>query len=340
MGDRVGLEVVRRIQRRGRHAAPTLRRALRSASAVGAIAATLLLGASSPASAVGTDPVLFDLSGGGDFGPTGTIGGSDCTVSSPASCLSHTDSTSGLTLTLSARTLIPDGQDALTGQTGVVFIDALGAGVKSTPSSGSKEISGGGGHQDEALNFALSMPVVTDTVMITLTQFDLDKASNKKASRKSSKKSSNKASKKKASKKKASKKSKKKGDDGFVYVGSPPMLVLRDQIFQDALTPVPGMEDTFVLTLPDAVALAYPTLDFLSIRATDGHFLVSSFKAVPIPEPTTFGLFGMGMVGLGLARTRRSRTRFDSRGVIDRVAGSNGRPCRPAALPAAPAPRP
>ena len=282
------------------------------------------------------DPVHFDLSGGGDFGSTGMMGGSDCTASSPVSCLSHTDSVSGLTLTLSARTLIPVEKDALGGQTGVVFIDVLGAGVKATPSAGSKEISGGGKHQDEALNFALSMPVITDTVMITLTQFDLDKASNKKASRKSSKKSS----KKRASKKKASKKSKKKGDDGFVYVGSPPMLVLRDQIFQDALTPVPGMEDTFVLTLPDAVALAYPTLDFLSIRATDGHFLVSSFKAVPVPESTTFGLFGMGMVGLGLARTRRSRTRFDSRGVIDRAAGSSGRPSRPAALPAAPAPRP
>lgn len=268
MGGRVGSNVA---GRSGRRAASYLRRALRSSPAVGAMLAIVLLGASRPASAV-----VFDLTGDGDFGPTGTIGES----------VSPTGSASGLMLTLSARTLIPDGQDALNGQTGVVFIDTLGTGVKATPSSGSKEISGGGGHQDEALEFALSMPVVTNTVMITLTKFDLDKASKKKAS-------------------------KKKGDAGFVYVGSPPMLVLRDQIFQDALTAVPGKEDTFVLSFPAAVAQATPTLQFLSIRATDGHFLVSSFQAVPVPEPTTLGLLGMGMLGIGLVGTRRSRTRFD-----------------------------
>ena len=268
MGGRVESNVVRRS---GRRAAPYFRRGLRSAPAVGAILATILFCASSPASAVVMDPVHFDLTGDGV--------GSEFVFS---------DSASGLTLTLSARTLIPDGQDALNGQTGVVFIDALGAGVKFTLSSGSKEISGGGGHQDEALDFALSMPVVTNTVMITLTKFDLDKASKKK--------------------------SKKKGDRGVVYV--PPdltMPTIGEDLFLEALMPVPGETDTFMLSFAEVLKIdpsALPeSLEFFSIRATDGHFLVSSFKAVP--EPSTLGLLGMGMLGVGLARTRRSRTRVD-----------------------------
>ncbi len=210
------------------------------------------LAVASPASAIS-----FDLSGGGDFGPRGTEAGQ------------LSASAGGLTLTLTASSLIPEAGDALGGDVGVVFIDAAGAGVRTGAGKGSKEISGGGGHRDEALHFAWSMPVGTSSVALTLTKFSGSDS--------------------------------KKGTAAVVYVDDPTQPLLTEAMVLTLLDPVIGEQDTFFLNLAGASGLP-STLSSLSIRATNGHFLVS--RIIAVPEPSTFAFVGAGLVGMVWAGRR------------------------------------
>ncbi len=235
---------------------------------VRSLAVASMLAFASPASAIS-----FDLSGGGDFGPRGTEAGQLSTTGG------------GLTLTLTASSLIPEAAPALAGEFGVVFIDTLGAGVRAGVGKGSKEISGGGGHRDEALHFAWSMPVVTSSVALTLTQFD---ASDSKKKGKSKRKFKTKS-------KSKHKSSKKKGDAAVVYLDDSTQPLLTEATVLLLLDPILGEQDTFILNLAGAPGLP-STLSSLSIRATNGHFLVSRITAVP--QPATLALVGAGLAAM------------------------------------------
>lgn len=239
---------------------------------VRSLAVASMLAFASPASAIS-----FDLSGGGDFGPTGTEAGQLSTTGG------------GLTLTLTASSLIPEAAPALAGEFGVVFIDTLGAGVRAGVGKGSKEISGGGGHRDEALHFAWSMPVVTSSVALTLTRFD---ASDSKKKGKSKRKFKTKSKSKHKSKHKSSKK---KGDAAVVYLDDFTQPLLTEATVLLLLDPILGEQDTFILNLAGAPGLP-STLSSLSIRATNGHFLVSRITAVP--QPATLALVGAGLAAM------------------------------------------
>jgi hypothetical protein len=251
------------------------------------LALTFVLARAGPAAALG-----FDLRGGGDFGATG------------ANEVSLSATKAGLTLELMALSLIAEGGLPLTtGAPGTVFIDRSGAGVRTASPSGSKSISGDGGHRDEALTLTFATPVVSASVVLTLTELDPGTVGTTGPGK-------GKGSGKAKKSKKTNGNGKKKGHGGsgdlaLLYVDATSAPALDPGVLLANLVPVAGESDTFTLALAGLVLT--DSLSSISVRAANGHFLVGSIDASPVPEPATSLLVGCGLALLAaLRRSRRS----------------------------------
>src|SRR3990172_8770714 len=195
--------------------------------------------------------IPFDMTPGGDFGPAGNKGTS----------ISATND--GITLTLTALTLIPDGVPAISGgMAGTVFISngkaPFGAGVQTAAPSGSKGISGGGAHQDEALilTFSGMGSIGTDSVVLLLDDYAI------------------------------------RQDGAFIYVGSPVFPPGSSGPSLDVSTIESNLSCVRKLCTLDFADpdLSWtggkpPALTQIVVRAGEGHFLVAlCYKIRHYPE--------------------------------------------------------
>lgn len=179
----------------------------------------------------------------------------------------------GFTLTLEALSMTPEDEiDLENGDLADLIIGQLGMGVRPSMHGGSIGISGNGAHRDEVLIFGFSSPVVTSSVTLVLTQFGPSSQMNSMH-----------------------------GDLAEVYI-------TEDQVLP-FLVPIAGEDGTFLLPL---TGLLPEDIDWLAIRAVNGHFLVSGIQLTAIPEPSTLVLVGIGL--LGLRHFGRDRARLEIKG--------------------------
>jgi len=271
---------------------------------IGLAAITVLALCAMPAFA---DPFTFNLTAGGDFGAAGNKG---LSISAGPK--------DGITLTLTALTMVPDGVDNIYPSTsdtavaggpssttkgfyGTVYIDSLGAGVNGWKEDkgnfispltiqGSAGISGSGRHEDEALILTFSGAVSLAGAKIYFNDYEITGKDGKD------------------------------DDSALIYIGSGVAEGATPRLYtstiEDNLVLVSGSLYYLALDDSDLIWVGGPAPSSFTqiIVRNDGgtgdegkEFFVSSIQGSPVPEPTTLLLVGFGLVGLVAIKKRFER---------------------------------
>ncbi len=174
-------------------------------------------------------------------------------------------------LTLTARTKMTPTLPY--GLAGTVYLhDKDGAGVQDELAGGSKEISGGGPAEDEALVFTFSTPVFTDSPTLLLNKFDPAGSDVELVVT--------------------------LHDGSIVYVPTTTVDLKTVKVDKDSYT-------LAFADLPELVGKG--PLDTFYVRTWEGHSYVDGLYVDPIPEPGTMTLMGLGLLGLA-ARIRKRKS--------------------------------
>ena len=160
---------------------------------------------------------------------------------------------------------------------GTVYIGKDGAGVQDIAGNGSKEISGGGPHQNEDLIFTFDNPISIDYIILGLVKVDLEVGRMGF-----------------------------KDDDPILFLSSAANPGVFDYTVLEQEVAVnftmTGRHEgllnfsTLNSTIPDHLVI-----DMFKIRETDGHIMVN---LITVPEPATVALLGFGSLSLILRRRR------------------------------------
>ena len=160
---------------------------------------------------------------------------------------------------------------------GTVYIANDGAGVQTITGNGSKEISGGGGHQNEDLIFTFDNPISIDYIILGLVKVDLEGSGMGF-----------------------------KKDDPILFLSSAAnpgvfeYTVLEQEIAVNFTMTGKNKGlvnfSTLNSTIPDHLVI-----DMFKIRETEGHIMVN---LITVPEPATVILLGLSSLSLILRRRR------------------------------------
>ncbi len=179
---------------------------------------------------------------------------------------------------LTARSMIDDSMmfdPFAPGSVGTIYIDRddRGAGVQTLSTSGSKGISGGGGHKDEEILVSFDAPALASTIELEINELEFGNGAGDK-------------------------------DDPVLFValasGGSPLVFMEDAIM-DAFTFSSSKRG--ILDLGAILGLD-PAAGVLSVavRETNGHIYLSGVSGSPIPAPGALAVVGMG---LGVVARRR-----------------------------------
>lgn len=180
---------------------------------------------------------------------------------------------------LTAHTLVdetaPLNPDA-SFEIGTVYIGKDGAGVQTITCDGSKEISGGGPHQNEDLIFTFDNPISIDYITLGLVKVDLEVGGMGF-----------------------------KDDDPILFLSSTANTGFDYTVLEQEVAANFTMTgknkgllnfSTLNSTIPDHLVI-----DMFKVRETYGHIMVN---LITVPEPVTVVLLGFGTLSLILRRRR------------------------------------